>query len=111
MKCDGCTACCTVCGIKATDSPEGKPCRYAVPGRGCTIYDTRPEECDGFDCFYSGQPDIPEFLRPDNLGVMLEMPHGHKHYFAHRVGAIDIPKLNQLTNKLNAIGIKVYGRT
>lgn len=110
MECNGCTVCCTVCEIKAVNSPAGTPCKYA--NNGCTIYKSRPSECEGFDCFYSGQSNLPEYLRPDNLGVMLEMPYGYDgKYIAYKTGPVHKEHFKTLLNKLNSIGIKVYGST
>lgn len=106
MICGDCTACCTVCEVKAVDSPARSPCKHA--NKGCSIYKSRPSECEGFDCFYSGQPDLPEFLRPDNLGAMLEMPYGcDGTYYAHKVGKLNVPAFKNLTQKLDDIKIKV----
>lgn len=107
MECGGCTACCMVCEVKAVNSPRNELCQYA--DNGCTIYESRPSECEGFDCFYSGQPDLPEFLRPDNLGVMLEMPHGYDGtYIAHKVkDKINVAHFITLKDKLKELGIKI----
>ena len=111
MKCGECTACCTICEIKETNSPRLTPCvNIDENGLGCKIYDKRPMACRKFNCFYSGQPNLPESLRPDMLGAMLEMPRGmNGKYVAHRVKGVDlnVPEFKQLVNKLNAINIEV----
>lgn len=107
MECGDCTACCTICGIGAVNAPRGVKCQHA--DKGCKIYENRPKECEGFDCFYSGQPDLPEFLRPDNLGAMLEMPYGSKNYHAFRVPEtkLNVKEFLRLEEKLKDIGIEV----
>jgi len=58
-ECGTCTLCCKVMGIYALDKPRGRWCDHAMPGRGCAIYDDRPQECRTFSCLW---------LLDDNLG-------------------------------------------
>jgi len=37
-------------GITALDKPRGVWCRHCTPGKGCGIYDARPDECRDFMC-------------------------------------------------------------
>ena len=46
-------------GIYALDKPRGQWCEHAMPGRGCSIYADRPQECRSFSCLW---------LLDDNLG-------------------------------------------
>jgi hypothetical protein len=46
-------------GIYALEKPRGQWCDHAMPGRGCAIYETRPQECRTFACGW---------LRDENLG-------------------------------------------
>lgn len=62
--CDGCTLCCKLAEVKALAKPMGILCRHCEPGRGCTIYETRPDECRVFYCLYRSSPLIGEIWRP-----------------------------------------------
>ena len=81
--CGSCTLCCTVQGIKegmpGTPNGEKLPnmaCPYAKTHApscgGCTIYETRPQECVSYQCMwlggFGGSGD-----RPDKLGVLFEV--------------------------------------
>jgi hypothetical protein len=54
-----------VLGVAALDKPGGVWCRHCRPGWGCTIYETRPEECRTFGCMWLTHPNFPEELRPE----------------------------------------------
>ena len=51
-ECGTCTMCCKVMGIKAIAKPPGVWCKECIPGKGCGIYETRPEACRTFYCAY-----------------------------------------------------------
>jgi len=76
--CGTCTACCRIFDIPELSKPAGKWCDHCAIGRGCQIYDSRPEVCREFRCFWlisQGREDprerlAPE-LRPDKCKVVL----------------------------------------
>jgi hypothetical protein len=73
-RCGTCTACCRVFAIPEFDKPAGKWCEHCAIGKGCKIYQERPERCVGFECLWlladsRGQPLGPE-LRPDRCKVV-----------------------------------------
>lgn len=72
MLCSGCTLCCTVLNIPSTDSPIGELCKYCNRGKGCKIYDTRPQECKEFKCAYAQVKGASINTRPDKCGVVFE---------------------------------------
>ena len=80
-KCGGCTACCTVLGIKEIRKPDYAPCPHLSAG-GCGIYENRPTECRTYECVWRSS-NLPDELRPDRLGVILEL-HGQ---FVESLGA------------------------
>lgn len=57
--------------------PQGKPpgvwCPHCNKGKGCRIYEERPEGCRQFMCLWKVMPDFPEELRPDRCKVMWTM--------------------------------------
>lgn len=52
--------CCKLFRIEELDKPVGEWCRHCDIGRGCRIYDTRPEPCQGFNCGYLTLPMVGE---------------------------------------------------
>jgi len=69
-KCGGCTACCTILGVKSLNKLDFSPCAHCT-GEGCGIYSTRPKECHTYQCLWLIGNGMPEH-RPDRLGVILE---------------------------------------
>ncbi len=70
-QCGLCTACCTVMQVSDIQKPAGQRCRHA--GKGCGIYDDRPQSCRGFTCLWLA--DVASVLsaehRPDLIGLVL----------------------------------------
>jgi hypothetical protein len=50
--CGTCTLCCKVLSITELQKPQGRWCQYCDTGRGCKIYEQRPDECATFHCGY-----------------------------------------------------------
>jgi hypothetical protein len=71
--CGACTLCCKVMTIRQLDKPAGVACVHIVEGRGCGAYYARPSACRVFVCGWLRQPGMPEALRPDRIGVVLQM--------------------------------------
>lgn len=74
-QCGSCTLCCTLHGVNE-GMPDGKPkppntrCQY-LGDRGCSIYETRPQECRDYTCLWiEGHGD--KLIRPNRTGVMFE---------------------------------------
>jgi hypothetical protein len=76
--CGSCTACCKVFAINdpPVKKPAGKWCEHCAVGKGCKIYDDRPETCSGFECLWLlSQSRVPQErlapeLRPDRSKVV-----------------------------------------
>lgn len=68
-ECGGCTACCTLLPIEAIAKPINTTCPYST-GKGCSIYDSKPETCTEFKCAYLEGDKIPVELRPDKCGII-----------------------------------------
>lgn len=63
--CGGCTTCCKTHPIFRIEKHAAKWCQHCNIGKGCKIYNERPEECAGFKCQWlmgygldSERPDI-----------------------------------------------------
>lgn len=76
--CGACTLCCSVIPV---DAPELKKRSFtACPhlrgvlhtSPGCGIYSTRPAACRVWSCLWLTSPDLPDELRPDRCGVVID---------------------------------------
>lgn len=83
--CADCDGCCRVFEVKAVGKPFGEPCKHlgrTVFGQGCTIYETRPEECRHYVCLWldsqrrQGVEKMPENMRPNVTKCVLGWPFG-----------------------------------
>jgi hypothetical protein len=76
--CGSCTACCKVFAIKEAPvtKPAGVWCHQCNVGKGCKIYDTRPQTCVDFECLWllsqsrSDAERMGPHLRPDRCKVV-----------------------------------------
>ncbi len=75
--CGDCMECCHSVGVHELDKPAGVWCEYTstthplrkLPGKGCAIYDTRPESCREWSCAWlSGA--MGGTSRPDRIGIV-----------------------------------------
>lgn len=55
--CGTCTLCCKVLSISELSKPQGQWCQHCAVGKGCRIYQSRPEECSTFHCGYLSWPE------------------------------------------------------
>lgn len=70
--CDECTLCCKLVGVSEIEKPPRQWCQHCNIGEGCAIYDTRPESCKRFECFWYSNEWIPNSLRPDRCHFVME---------------------------------------
>ena len=74
--CGTCVACCRFLGV-ADLKPEPKPpgiwCQHCAIGKGCKIYEARPESCRSFACLWlqDQRGNLGDDMRPDRCKVML----------------------------------------
>jgi hypothetical protein len=73
--CGECSACCTV---KPINTPEltkapGITCRHCLASGGCGVYETRFPVCREYRCAWKILGWIPEPLRPDRSGVLIDI--------------------------------------
>jgi hypothetical protein len=69
--CGSCTLCCKVYKVAAIDKLAGRWCQHCTPGRGCGIYETRPEQCRDFFCLWMTEGTIPEEWKPERSKMVL----------------------------------------
>jgi Fe-S-cluster containining protein len=70
--CDGCTRCCEWLSAEAYGFKfgNGLPCTF-LKGHGCGIYECRPNGCKAFQCQWKTELNIPEWLKPDQVNVIM----------------------------------------
>ena len=69
--CGTCTLCCKVMGIVELEKPKGVWCDHAVPGRGCAIYDKRPDSCRVFSCLWLLDEQLGEEWKPEKSKLVI----------------------------------------
>ena len=69
--CAGCTMCCKIMSVEAIAKPSLKWCPHCDIGKGCKIYDTRPDACRLFYCHYLKEGGIGEHWKPALSRMML----------------------------------------
>src|ERR1700732_671054 len=55
-KCGPCNLCCKTMGVVELSKPANQWCDLCVKGKGCTIYDHRPQSCVDFACVWLQAP-------------------------------------------------------
>ncbi len=70
-QCDGCTMCCKLLAVKDLDKPRAVWCEHCAIGKGCTIYEARPEACRNYYCAYMTRATIAEHWRPEHSGMVI----------------------------------------
>ncbi len=69
--CGTCTLCCKVMRIDALQKPMGVWCSQCTPGKGCKIYDTRPDECRVFYCLWRVDSECGDIWRPERCKMVV----------------------------------------
>jgi uncharacterized protein len=69
--CSGCTLCCSLLGIVELQKPVFTICRHCVIGKGCKIYEVKPQTCTDFLCSYRISADLAEYWNPRVCGMVL----------------------------------------
>jgi uncharacterized protein len=71
-ECGSCTACCELLEVIELNKPRGVLCQHCTSGKGCAIYARRPDVCRDYECGWLAHHDIPDELRPDRCGFILD---------------------------------------
>lgn len=77
-KCGKCNSCCIHLRIDTEELKKnpGVPCDHLAKDSGCSIYESRPQVCRGFKCWWLLIDNIPNFLRPDKCGFIIVPDNG-----------------------------------
>lgn len=77
--CGSCTLCCKLLGIEPLQKPPGEWCPNCVQGRGCAIYETRPDVCGAFYCTWRQWAALGSHWFPaDSHLMMITTPGGRR---------------------------------
>jgi hypothetical protein len=76
-QCGTCTLCCKLFDIPPVNSkPAGKWCPNCTPGRGCGIWNTRPQMCADYFCHWHVDASLGPEWRPDTAKFILSREPG-----------------------------------
>lgn len=82
-ECGACNVCCKVHAILDNEltKPPGILCGFWKAGRGCMIYETRPEPCRGHVCAWLQLDQFDQSWRPDLSNIYIELkPDPPEHF-------------------------------
>jgi len=82
-QCGSCTLCCKLLGISALGKPMDQWCSHCEIGRGCRIYDKRPQACAEFFCLFLMHGGLGEAWRPSNSKIVLTADADHNSIVAN----------------------------
>jgi hypothetical protein len=73
--CGDCTKCCegSLTGtVYSQPFYKGRPCHFVSIGKGCSIYNNRPDEpCKSFKCEWLTNSSIPEWMKPNLVNAII----------------------------------------
>ena len=76
--CGDCNLCCKLMRVDEVETPRGRWCKYAKPGKGCGIYENRPTACREYECLWlqakkrGGGYEMPDDLKPNRSHVVID---------------------------------------
>jgi len=70
-ECGTCSMCCKLLDIPEWNKPRNVWCEHCTPGKGCNIYNDRPELCRTFRCIWLRTPEMPEWVKPSESKMLL----------------------------------------
>lgn len=82
-ECGTCSLCCKLLGIGALEKRQGVWCEKCDPPNGCTIYESRPEECRAFSCLWLESPAMGEEWKPTKSKIILYLIDDGARLIAH----------------------------
>jgi hypothetical protein len=69
-QCGSCTSCCTLLEVTEVGSAVNEWCKHCEAGKGCTIYDQRPQMCRSFSCAWL-QGHLNDDWYPEKAGMVV----------------------------------------
>ena len=114
--CGTCTLCCKLLDIPVLQKPAYQWCPHCQVGKGCGIYEARPQPCREFVCVWLGSQTrakpLPAELRPDRSGMLLYYSNSFREMngVSDRPGAWKSPKVRALIRAIAATGRTIIFR-
>jgi hypothetical protein len=71
--CGTCTMCCKVFRIPVLNKQEGKWCQHCAIGKGCGIYEDRPQQCRDFMCLWLQDQTLLPDWKPEVSKIVLSV--------------------------------------
>jgi Fe-S-cluster containining protein len=68
--CGSCTSCCTLLEVTDAGKAVNEWCKFCVAGKGCTIYEQRPQMCRSFSCAWL-QGHVNDDWYPERAGIVV----------------------------------------
>ena len=110
--CGSCKLCCKVLSIVELQKPKDQWCRHCEIGRGCKIYEDRPDECRNFYCGYLTSPDLKDHWFPatsklvvvselDGARVAIHVDPGRPHAWREEPFYSEIKQLSEFGAEQN----------
>jgi len=62
--CGSCSLCCKLIGFAEFNKPMGQWCPHCLKGKGCNIYESRPNQCRSFNCEWLTNANIGDEWQP-----------------------------------------------
>lgn len=81
--CGSCTMCCKLPAIPEIPKPRQTWCDKCAIGKGCTIYETRPDSCQRFFCAYLTLAELDERWRPSRCRLVAFREEGTGRVVVH----------------------------
>ncbi len=75
-ECGECGQCCKLIGVRELEKAPQVWCRYYKRGKGCGVYEGRPQGCADFACDWLLDQRLDETWRPDRSGFVLHAGQG-----------------------------------
>lgn len=69
-QCGSCTSCCTLLEVTEVGTSVNEWCKHCEAGKGCTIYDSRPQMCRSFSCAWL-QGHLDDDWFPEKSGMVV----------------------------------------
>lgn len=63
--------CCKLLAVQELGKEMGEPCPHTLKGRGCGIYERRPQSCRAFNCLWLTTGDMPDYWKPDKCKIVV----------------------------------------
>ena len=108
--CGDCSQCCRVLSLYIDDElkPQGYWCKYCNQP-GCSIYTTTiPKSCKDFFCGWLQNENIPENLKPNRSGIVLEVLDNNPNTSKFWIDEKNFDNTNVLSKKLEQYTQRVY---